>query len=169
MAWLLKLLDRVLAVLGALLFSQAPLFMYSYMQQLQGRVAELQGQKEALTRVAAQTGKTLDQYIFKFLSSSDPDFSAQGQLMQQFLERLKTLTLGLHNLQNATLWEKPLVFMQSFYWDITQSTWAHYEIGIPLSLEGGMYAFVGLLVGMGIGALLKQACRLFFKERAQMT
>ena len=160
---LIKLLDRIFAALGALLFSQVPLFIYYYMQQLQGRVAELLGQKEALIRVAAQTGKTLDQYILKFLNSSDPDFSAQGHLMQGLLERLKTLSTGLSQLQNATVWEKPFIFIKAFYWDIASSTWSQYAIGIPLSIEGGVYAFAGLLVGFGVFYLIKQIFALLWR------
>lgn len=148
-SWMSKIVDRLFVVAGALLFSQTPLFMQSYSHQLQGHVSELNLQIAAMRKVASHSGKSLEQYIGKFLQSPDADFSSQGQLMQGMMDRYNHLSESLLALQNATVWEKPFLFLKNFNTDIAKATWNSYEIGIPLTLEGAAFA----ALGMGLGYL----------------
>ncbi len=156
MRWLIKIIDRLCVVAGALFCSQAPLFMQYYSQQLAGRVAELQTQIKAMTLIATQTGKNLSSYILKFLNSQDEDFRLQGELMKEMVTRANHLTEGLQALQEATVWQKPLAFLQFFSWDVAQTTWDTYKVGIPLTAEGFIYALLGTLLGFLLFTLLKR-------------
>lgn len=155
----MKLFSRIFIVLGALFFLQLPLFINAYTQQMVGRVAELRLQKEALLKIAQQSGKTLDQYVYKFLNSTDADFHGQGEWMQASLNRLQSLTEALTSLQNATLWQKPFIFLKTINLEIGKATLNHFEPGLPLTLEGALY----VLFGAGLGWLVFFAFRQLFR------
>ena len=165
--WLTTLLDRLFAVGGALLFSQIPLFMQQYTQQLSGHEAELHLQIDLIQKTAFQTGKTLDQFIHKFLSSSDPDFMHQGELMQGMVIRWHHLVEALTSLQESTFLTRPFVFMRHCDFEICKNTLKAFQMGIPLNLEGGLYAFVGIIAGFLIFFIIRQL--LFFPSKVKTT
>jgi hypothetical protein len=141
------LIDRIIAASGALLFAQMPMFIMQYNQQLAGRAAELRLQLDAIQRIAAESGKTLPEYISKFIASKDVDFSNQGHLINQMAERFKFLVHSEQNLSSASPLVKPFVFMQQLDWEVVNSTWQHFQFGIPFNFEGLSYGLLGLLVG----------------------
>src|SRR5690349_4193861 len=100
--WVGGLIDRIFAIIGALLFAQLPMFMLQYSQQVAGRAAELGLQINSLQRIAGLNDKTLPEYIQKFLGNSDPDFSHQGQLLQQMLDRFQYLSQSEASLTEAS-------------------------------------------------------------------
>jgi Protein of unknown function (DUF2937) len=145
--WLGGLFDRICAAAGALIFAQAPLFMVQYEQQLTGRAAELKLQVEGMRNAASFSGKSLEQFISKFLQNSDIDFTRQGELMQSTFHRWQSLTESLSTLQTSTVFERPFVFLTYLDTDIAKSTLEHFKFGLPFTLEGGVYAVVGILAG----------------------
>lgn len=149
------IVDRLFALGGALALSQAPLFVQQYKQQLMGRVEELNLQIHVLKEAARLSDKTLEQYIAKFVQNADPDFSRQGEIMQGMVVRWTNLNQGLHALNEANLWKKPLAFMHYYNEDVVQATWKHFEIGIPMNVEGAVYGLVGLAIGFFVFSLIK--------------
>jgi hypothetical protein len=161
-----KLFEGIFAMLAALTLSQAPLFMQCYTHQLSGRVAELRLQSQILERAAGQTGKNLAQYIQKFLASTDTDFRVQGQVMQGMVERYQLLSKNLSALQEASVWERPLVFFKTIHWEIAQETLHNFQPGLVLSIEGAIYAFVGMALGFfAFYCLRKSLVFLFTKKK----
>lgn len=156
--YFIKLLDRIFAVVGALLFSQIPLFMHQYLQGLIGHEAELRLQVEEMRRAAMQTGKTLEQFINKFLASGDIDFELQGAVMKAMLNRWQYLSDNLISLNNSTVFTRPFVFISHLDFDIAKSSLTNFEPGIPFSLEGGVYLMIGMLFGL----LIFYSLRKFF-------
>lgn len=148
--WIGGFVDRSFAVIGALSFSQLPLFMHQYQQHLSGRVAELQLHVQSLKQAARVTGKTLPQYISKFLQSADTDFHNQGEVMNQMLQRYDYLSQGYQSLQTASIYSKPYVFIKYFDWELARSTWQTFEMGFAFSLEGISYAGIGIIVGLAV-------------------
>jgi hypothetical protein len=146
--WIGGLIDRIFAVAGALAFSQIPLFMQQYQLHLSGHVAELQMQVQAMRNSAALTGKSLEQYIMKFLNSSDLDFKNQGDLMRAMIQRYENLAEGYNALQNATAYAKPFLFIQYFDRDIAQATWPAFQMGFSFNLEGAAYVLMGIVFGL---------------------
>lgn len=126
---------------------QAPLFIHQYTQQLTGREAELRLQIDAMQRAAKLSGKTLEQFVQKFLSSPDQDFALQGELMQAMTMRWHHLSEAVQAFQNSALWERPLTFIFYFHTDIAASTLQHFAFGLPLTIEGAIYAFLGIIFG----------------------
>lgn len=143
----MKWIARIFIVLGALILSQMPLFISAYTQQLYGRVAELKMQKDELLKMAQASGKTLEQYIYKFLASTDPDFHGQGEWMQGTLNRLQSLSEALTSIQGATLWERPFIFLKTLNFEMAKTTFALFTPGLPLTAEGAAYIAAGAIFG----------------------
>jgi hypothetical protein len=151
--WLKTMCDRICIVLGALLFVQTPLFMAQYQDQLIGHIAELEYQVDALQRTATASGKNLNQLIDKFLASSDKDVVRQGQFIKQMMERLDQLAEALSALTLSNAFNHSWVFLAHFNTTIGLSTWQNFQPGLPFTIEGGIYA----AIGMGMGYLAYQA------------
>src|SRR5262249_34981594 len=82
-------------------------------------------------------------------------FHAQGELMQNMIQRWHLLSEGLTSLQKSIFWERPLIFFQYFDREVAVDTYRGFEPSVPLTLEGGLYALVGLLLGMGLFRLFR--------------
>lgn len=139
--------DRICAVLGAVLLAQAPLFMHQYILQLAGHEAELRMHVDAMRQAASISGKTLEQLTQKFIASGDVDFMQQGEFMLSMVSRLHNLSEGLSALQSSSVLSKPFVFLMHVKPDIFKSTLQHFTLGMPLSFEGAVYALLGILIG----------------------
>ncbi len=157
--WFGNLLERLCGIAGALIFSQAPIFMQQYTHELAGHVAELHRQVSAMRQVAVQSGKSLELFIQKFVTSLDPDFRAQGELMEKMVHRWHQLSDGLTSLQHAALWERPYLFIHSLDSGVAHDTYRAFEPGLPLTLEGSLYAFAGLLLGTALFRLIRASLR----------
>lgn len=140
-------IDRFLAVVGALLFMQIPLFFVQYQQQLTGRVAELNWQVSSIEKSALKSDKTLSQYILKFKESKDPDVSEEGTRMQKIATRHEKMQRAHSALRHATALTRPFKFLFYMQGDVVKSTLISFTPGIPFSLEGALWALVGMLFG----------------------
>lgn len=160
--WIGGLMDRAFAVFGAILFAQMPLFMQQYTQQLIGRDAELKLQVDGMQNAAAVSGKTLEAFIRKFAESGDVDFISQGEAMQAMVARWHNLSDALAAMQNSNLWSRPFAFIYHLNGDAFGSTLANFQAGLPINLEGGAYALVGILFGYFVFATLRKIARTVF-------
>jgi len=154
--WVGGLLDRLLAVSGALLFSQAPLYMHHYQQQLSGHVNELIYQVDIMRQAASASGKSLAQFIRKFLESTDADFVRQGNIMNDMALRTQKLSDALSTLDSASIFSKPFLFLTHLDLKIAKASYQSFNIGIPLTYEGLTYALMGMGMGFLIFFTLKQ-------------
>jgi len=145
--WLSKILDRIFAVVGALLFIQFPVFMDQYVMHLAGRVDELQYQVLLMREAATQSGKTLKEFVAKFIENSDLDFSRQGELMQGMVQRLSSFSDSLASLLNANFLTRPFKFLFHLDWAVVKSTFSTYKIGLFLTFESLIYGLIGIVVG----------------------
>lgn len=168
MAWIGSIISKVFMVMGALLLSQMPLYMQYYTQQLDGRVSELQWQIEAIGQMATQSGKDLDQYIGKFLTSDDPDFKLQGRFMSETRERWNDFSNNLKALKQSTVWTRPFIFIRNVNLTIAQATLASFQPGLTLNIEGAVYIVVGMVLGSVIFYLLRQLLRILFSPLARV-
>lgn len=159
--WLVTMIDRLFAVAGALIFSQAPMFMGQYQQQLLGHVAELREQTEAMTEAANLSNMDLNAFIHKFLINSDIDFVRQGEIMQKMTMRYQSLLDAYNALTTASPFTKPFIFLSNLYGDIAKSTLATFHLGLEFSLEGLIYALIGLFLGYSIFAGIKKLFKFF--------
>jgi hypothetical protein len=137
--------DRVCTVLCVFLFCQIPLLMQQYEMRLSGHVAELEYFLNGLQNNAAQSHKTLSEYINKFLRQEDVDFSNQGRFLQETVQRERLLRSVLEQLQRASTVEKPFVFLKNLQMEVFDQTLSGFTFGLNLTLETLAYAIIGLL------------------------
>lgn len=162
--WLVKLIDRCFSVAGAVIFAQAPQFYEQYQQRLEGHLSELKLQMNFMNEAAEQSGKSLQEYIDKFLSSTDVDFSRQGILLQKMSDRYQEMNQSLDSLHDTTPWTRPFVFLSNLEGSVAEGVVENFKIGIPLSLEGLVYALVGVIFGFSIFYLIAGIFRAIFSK-----
>jgi len=147
MKWISAMLDRICAVLGAIILMQLPMFVDQYSLRLSGHVEELQYQVQQIRTTANKTHRELDSYIQKFRDSKDSDFADQGKVMGAMVQRTTTLSNSLQELNNANVITRPFLFLFSGDWSIIRSTYDSYQLGIRLGFESCFYALAGVLLG----------------------
>lgn len=159
-------IDRILCVLGAVLFSQGPEFMQQYMQRLGGHLAEARRQLDAFQDTAAASGLTLDQLIKQTNANADRAVSRLGGLMTATADRVSDLQAAYDALLHAALWERPFVFVRHLDPGIARATGAIFQPAVPTTVEGLLYALTGMLVVLAIYHLgVKRLIGLFTKPR----
>lgn len=159
------LIDRVLCVTGVIAFSQAPEFMQQYLQRLGGRLDEARRQLAQFRHVAEQSGLTLDRLISQTSANADSAVAKLGGVMAGAVDRVHELESAQHAIRDASLWMRPFVFLHHVDHEIAVATWSIFKPAVPTTLEGFIYAALGmfLLLGLYHGAIrypIRQAARL---------
>lgn len=143
-------LDRVLCVIGTIVFSQIPEFMQQYLQRLGGHLDEARRQLAQFTQVATQSGLTLDRLITQTSVNGDPAVARLSSVMTESVERVTTLESAQSALLHASVWSRPFVFLQHLDHSIARATWTVFKPAIPTTVEGLIYAGCGMLVLLGL-------------------
>lgn len=143
-----RLLDRILCVVGAVVFSQAPEFMQQYLQRLEGHLDEARLTLGKFREAAAQSGMTLAQLVAGAGQNPDPSMQKVGGVIQGAVERVDELSAADAALRGASIWTRPFVFAGHIDWGIAKATWAIYRPAVPTTGEGFLYS------GLGIGVAL---------------
>ena len=118
-------------------------------------MAELKLQIDAIQDVALKSGKTLPEFIQKFQAHSDMDISLQGNVMKEMTSRFMDLTTAYGSMMDASPLFKPFVFAQHLQWSVAKGAFQDFSLGVPFTLEGGIYALLGMIVGYSIYSSLK--------------
>jgi hypothetical protein len=145
-----SLIDRILCVLGAVLFSQGPEFMQQYLQRLGGHLDEARRQLAVFQQTAAQAGLSLDQFISQTGTNSDASVARLGGVMTDTVERVSALQSAHNALLHAALWERPFVFVRHLDATIARATGSVYQPAVPTTVEGLLYALAGMLVFLAL-------------------
>lgn len=149
-AGLERLLDRVLCVLGAVLFSQLPEFIQQYTQRLEGHLDEARMQVDKFKDAAAQSGMTLDQLIAGAGQNPDPAMGKLAVVVRSSLARVDELGAADAALRHASAWTRPFQFAAHLDVSIARATWAIFRPAVPVTAEGLMYALAGMIVALAI-------------------
>jgi hypothetical protein len=144
------LLDRVLCVAGAVLFSQAPEFMQQYLQRLGGHLDEARFQLAQFQRAAAQSGLTLERLISQTTANADPAVARLGGVMSDSVQRVEQLAQAQAAILHASLWTRPFVFLRHVDSGIAHATWSIFQPAVPTTAEGLVYALFGVAVLLGL-------------------
>ena len=145
-----SLIDRVLCVLGAVLFSQGPEFMQQYLQRLGGHLAEAHRQLAAFQTAATEAGVSLEKLISQTGANPDPGIARLGGVMTDTVQRITSLQSAHDALLNASLWARPFVFLRHLDLEIGRATCAIYQPAMPTTIEGLVYALAGMLVFLAL-------------------
>ncbi|HKB57195.1 MAG TPA: DUF2937 family protein [Lacunisphaera sp.] len=160
-----SLIDRILCVLGAVLFSQGPEFMQQYLQRLGGHLDEARRQLAAFQDTATNTGVTLDQFIHQTGANPDPGVARLGGVMTDTVERVSALQSAHDALMHSSLWARPFVFLRHLDLEITRATGAIYKPAVPTTLEGLVYALAGMLAFLALHHLVLKRVPAFFRRQ----
>jgi hypothetical protein len=163
-AWLDGLVDRVLAVAGAFLFSQAPEFFQQYLQRLGGHLDEARRILAQFEGTADQAGLTLDRFIAQTSANADTAVARLAQVMSDALARVQHLEAAYTSLRDASAWTRPFAFLRHLDGGIARATWSDYRPALPTTLEGLAYAATGMLLFVALHHLL---VRRFLRPRAK--
>ena len=154
------IMDRVSSVIGAILLAQFPQFYAQYMQRLGGHLDEARRVVEQYEEEAAGFGLTLEEYIKHHLEADSEIFVSSGQVIENVWDRLMDLEASFVALNEAHPFWRVWAFFNHADWEIAARAWQNFTPGVPTTLEGLVYAFVGLLLGWGIYLGIKSVVKL---------
>lgn len=158
-----KIVSRFIIIGGILLFSQLPVFVDQYMLRLDGHLAESNRQVAAFQEGASIGGKTLEQYIKKFIDQSDPDFKNQGIIMQQTVERNRFLAIASAALHSANPLLRPALFVRYVDSQVCADAWKSFAPGLSWTKDVALWALIGLVVGWTVSMALFGLWQLLFR------
>jgi uncharacterized membrane protein len=164
------LVDRLLCVLGAVLFSQGPEFMQQYLQRLGGHLHEAQRQLGLFRDAASRSGATLEEFIAQTRTNPNAAVAQLSSVMHDAIERTASLQTAHDALAHSSLWAKPFIFIRHLDPDIARATWAAYLPAVPTTVEGLLYAVTGMLCCLVVYHLaIRTLLGLFFRKPTQAT
>jgi len=138
--------DRLVAALGALIFSQAPSFMQQYAQSLAGALSELKKQQVLLAELFKVPVEHLSQAI-QMVKKTGALQGKEGEFFSHVVDRYKALSEASEALTGANLLTRPFQFLFHLQRDQFWSTADHFKLGLNLDIEGLVYALFGLVLG----------------------
>ncbi|MEM8772186.1 MAG: DUF2937 family protein [Pseudomonadota bacterium] len=148
-----RFLAFILGVAGALIASQGPGFTLQYMQNLQGRVDQLQAIVENHDQEIAKYGYTRDAAIVECRSATDL-LEAMCANYRTAVERYEYLTGHLAELEATTDYVRPLVLARSYDRDVALSVRKQFEPAVPATIHGAIYAAGGFVVAWGLPLMI---------------
>jgi hypothetical protein len=85
-------------------------------------------------------------------------------LMSDAETRVGALSASETALRDASVWERPFVFLRQLDWEIAHGTAGVYKPAVPTTLEGVLYALIGVIVILAIyhgllAPLVRRICR----------
>lgn len=162
MAGLRGVIRTVTAIAVALVLSQEPEFARQYAQRLGGAVDEIERGLKNTTDEAVKLGLTLDQSIDKRLSSAEALTKADGRRLAHDRDRARNLREQYGAIVDGTMWDRLGIVLFGLDRHVASATLSIYVPALPLSVESGVAAGIGL-----IGGWLAAAVILFpFRRRA---
>ena len=164
-----SLVDRLLCVLGAAIFAQAPEFMQQYLQRLGGHLAEARRQLAQFEEIARQAGKNVHELALQYSASTEPTVVSMGKLVNDTDLRVSALGSAEAALRGASAWERPFVFLHHIDWEIARGASSVYKPAMPTTLEGLLYGLIGVVVILALyyGFIRPLVLRIFGTAKAK--
>jgi len=154
MAGLRGLFRTAVAIAAALVLSQEPEFARQYAQRLGGAVDEIERGLKVVSNEAEKFGLTLDQSIDKRLASPDALTVADGKRFALDRDRARALRAHYGAIVDGTMWDRLGIVLFRMDRDVALATASIYVPAVPLSVEGGVTAGIGLVGGWFAAFLL---------------
>lgn len=149
-----SLADRILCVVAALVFLQAPMYLNQYQNVLAGAQKEASISYQRLVEIAAEFDQTIEDYLAELLANDNPKVVANAREDQEQVDRYHDYTKALAAFEAAGSLERPFVFLK--WYNPTLATAVVFQPGLPLTMEGFAYALLGIVLMMLLIALVKR-------------
>ena len=145
-------MNGLVAILGAVGFTQFPAFYQQYLQRLGGRVDQSRLDMERLMADARAAGQSLEEHI-KALTASDLGEARQaGERELDRIDGAEALRNAYEALSLARPFERPTVFAKHFDPEVARSTLNAFEPAVPATPEALVYGAAGILAALLISA-----------------
>ena len=148
-----RFLAFLLGVAGAVIGSQGPGFTLQYMQNLEGRVSELQTLVEQYDADIAAYGYTRAQAMAECETATQL-LDAMCGGYETAVARYERLSAHLTELEAVGDYVRPLILARTEIREITLSVYEQFEPAIPATLPGGIYAGGGFALLWGASSFL---------------
>jgi len=158
------LFDRIISLVSAVIFAQVPQFIAQYIQRLGGHIDELARMARMYEKAASGSGKTVEAYIQFHLNSTVPEFVKTGEIMRLNIERYIELKSVLDRLISSNVYNKFFIFLRGIDFEVAGSTMDSFTPGVPVNIEGLIYAVTGLFIGFLLYSLLKKTLHLLLEK-----
>jgi hypothetical protein len=162
-----KMMYKISALLGMLFFSQIPLFVDQYAIRLEGHVSECNRLVETYRQAAKDGNKNLNDYIEKFVTSSDSDFEREGSLIKAVVTRAEFLQNASLSLRETTPVLRPFAFVRYADEKVAQDAWKSFALGFSFTVEGIAWCAFGAIFGIISCASLRNFFGIKAKEQSQ--
>lgn len=149
-----NLTDRIICVVAAVVMLQAPIYMNQYQNVLAGAQMEAALSYNRLTQVAADFDQTLREYLDELLANDNPKVVANAEEDDEKVKRYESYTASLEAFQQANVFSKPFVFLS--HYDPQLAHAVAFQPGLPITMEGFVYALLGILIAMLLIGLIKR-------------
>jgi hypothetical protein len=147
-------LAACMALVLGICTSQVPEFVQQYRQRLGGAIDELHRILDNFDSDAAQRGMSRDDGLAHLHNDADPFVRQQGARTSETIARLARLERQLAEFSK----DGPVARLQTFFIDfdpaIARRTYAAFEPAVPVTPEGFVVGFIGLVAGYGLIRLL---------------
>jgi hypothetical protein len=151
-----KLLDRALCVAGTV---------------LGGHLDEARRQLAQFKNVAADSGLSLDQFIAQTNANTDAAVAKLGDVMSDASARVAHLETAQAAISEASPLMRPFAFLRHVDAEIANATWSIYKPAVPTTLEGLLYALLGMAVLLALyhGLIKVPLTRMLTRRAAKRT
>ncbi|MDJ0610633.1 MAG: DUF2937 family protein [Kiloniellales bacterium] len=141
-----RILNGMIAIIGALGFAQFPAFFQQYLQRLGGRLDQARWDMQRTLDDATSAGRTLEAYIAELQTA---DSEAARLAARRELERLESFGALQHayeSLALAGVWQRPVTFARNFDHSIAEETLRVFEPALLMTPEALSYAAFGMVL-----------------------
>jgi hypothetical protein len=154
MGYVTKATGAVMALLGAVTFSQAPEFSQQYRQRLGGALDELRVIVSDFDDEAQRYNLDRDQALALYDSSSEDFIRTRANSMRTTFARYRRLSDQLSRLSGtAPLW-RPLVIFSEPDATIVKNAWRDFAPAVPVTVSGFAWGAAGALLLSAIAGLI---------------
>ncbi len=151
------LLDRVVAAVGAVLFSQIPAFVTHYLQRLGGHVDEAARNVRTWQEIADKlTGGRLDALIRLGQASHEEFGKEAARKCAEDIARHDALRQALEAIESAPAWLRSPTFLCHADGEIARAAARQFTPNVPMDLESLVYAVIGLVLAFLLFTLAKR-------------
>ena len=141
-------MNGVVAILGAVGFTQFPAFYQQYLQRLGGRLDQSLLDLERLQADARAAGQSLEEHLQALRTSDLGEARQAGERELDRIDGAEVLQDAYEALSLAEPWERPAVFAQHFDPEVVRTTLSVFEPAVPATPEALLYGAAGMLTAL---------------------
>ena len=161
MALIRKTVTVTAALVGGVLFSQAPEFSQQYRQRLGGALDELRVIVTDFDNQSMQAGLGRESALALYSSSAESFLRDRGTSMRQTFNRYAALTTQQEELVRAPALARPFYVLKYPDPMIVENAWQDFVPGVPVSISGAAWT----TAGAGAAALVFGLMTRLFRRR----